>query len=272
MLGQKEIQECIEKEVIVTRHDIALAKAFLCGLSGDGIFDPRQLITQFTNMNGYQLATKFLLHPTADIDQQLKKVIGYFKCYLAMAEAMWVLIYQGRFLAFGIIRDFGQNLEWTTIIPGSGGHSGGWDFPSFKVELPKEIAIAPSYRHAQSQFLTDSDIFTLEAGLDNADEEIIEAIEDAVTCYRHDLYRAAATMLGKAMEGAWIELGWTIANALPESNSKRGQYLIRIRGENLPIASKISEIKDLYSTEASLDKLRKESGIDPTPENNASGS
>jgi hypothetical protein len=269
MVGEKEVKERIEKEVVVTRHEIALAKAFLCRLSGDSIYESQQLITKFTNMEGYQLPPKFLLHPTADIEQQLQKVIGYFKCYLAMVEAMWGLIYQGRFLAFGVTRGLGQNLEWTTIIPGSGGHSGGWDFPSFNVELPREITVAPSYRYTCSQFLTDPDIFTMEAGLNDADVEVVEALQDAITCYRHDLYRATATMLGKAMEGAWIELGWTLANTLPESSSKKGKYLSRVRGENVSIASKIDTVKELYSTEAFFDELRKASGIHPNELNGA---
>ena len=55
----------------------------------------------------------------------------------------------------------------------------------------------------------------LESGVEGADDEIAEALIDTVRCLRNELYRPAVTMLGKAMEGAWIELGVSLAKAMP---------------------------------------------------------
>ncbi|HEV8381170.1 MAG TPA: hypothetical protein VGQ29_06280 [Gemmatimonadales bacterium] len=54
-------------------------------------------------------------------------------------------------------------------------------------------------------FLFDPDMYLERAGLSAAHKRIQTSAEQAVTAYRQELYLAAATMIGSASEGAWLE-------------------------------------------------------------------
>ena len=86
----------------------------------------------------------------------------------------------GYFLPMGSPRRFQFDLGYTTIVPGSGGQSGGWRFQEFEVELPHQIVWAPSYRTERPQPLTDADLFLSQVNLRDADVEVIEAVKEAV--------------------------------------------------------------------------------------------
>lgn len=264
MPSRQQYQERIENEVVVTRHEVALAKGFLCGVRDASEHESSRLMAEYESNRGVQMPSPVLLHPSVDVEGQLEQVVGYIRCYLAFVEALWSLVYQGRFLASDGFEVTRLDVPHTDVIPGSGGSSGSWRFSSFDLAMPRTVVLAPSYRHDQSQFLSDPDVFALEAGIDGADDEVVEAAHDAVRCYRADLYRASATMLGKAMEGAWIELGWTLANAMPdEAPSKKDKTIEAILDEKVPLAAKIGKITSLYAEEATFGELRRAAGIRP---------
>jgi len=54
-------------------------------------------------------------------------------------------------------------------------------------------------------FVFEPDLYLQRAGLSSAHKRIQVSAEQAVTAYRQELYLAAATMLGSASEGAWLE-------------------------------------------------------------------
>ncbi|MBU0508883.1 hypothetical protein KKH27_08620, partial [bacterium] len=54
-------------------------------------------------------------------------------------------------------------------------------------------------------------------GIPNIHAEVASAFQEAVRCFRHELFTAAITMLGKASEGAWLELGASLL-AYEQSN------------------------------------------------------
>jgi len=47
--------------------------------------------------------------------------------------------------------------------------------------------------------------------------EVVSAFREAVNCFRHELFTAALTMLGKASEGAWLELGASLIAYVPSN-------------------------------------------------------
>ena len=112
--------------------------------------------------------------------------------------------------------------------------------------------------------MTDPDLFVLEAGIENADPEIIEALQDAVRCFRHELYRPAVTMLGKTMEGAWIELGCSLARAVhTEGGFNKEKFVDTMSDDNTGIATKIQKVRNLYNQKNLVDHVVKQCGMSP---------
>jgi hypothetical protein len=263
-MNADEAKAEILKRVVVTRQHVTLAKSFLQRLPGIGPHDPFTLMNQFSRQQGYQHPEKIVLHPSVNPEPLLRQTSGYFTCVLALAEGIWALIHQGYLLHVGNLRAWEAHQEWTTVVPGQGGMSAGWRFPEYTVELPQKIVLAPSYRHECPQPMTDPDLFVLEAGIENADPEIIEALQDAVCCFRHELYRPAVTMLGKAMEGAWIELGCSLARAVPtEGGFNKEKFMGTMSDDNIGIATKIQKVRNLYNQKNLVAHVVKQCGISP---------
>jgi hypothetical protein len=259
-----EAKAGISQRVVVTRQSVTLAKSFLQRLQHIGPHDSIVLMNQFSNQQGYQLPDKMVLHPSVDPEPPLRQISGYFASVLAFAEAVWALVHEGYFLCMGNPQVWNAHQEWTTVVPGQGGMSAGWSFPEYSVELPHKIVLAPSYRHERPQSMTDPDLFALEARIANADPEIVDAVKDAVRCFRHELYRPAVTMLGKAMEGAWIELGCSLAHtAVAEGGFDRDKLIGILSDDNKGIASKIQKVRDLYNQRDLVGHVIKQCGISP---------
>ena len=128
--------------------------------------------------------------------------------------------------------------------------------------MPIRAALSPSAKYSSQEPLVIPSIYLLESGLDGAHEDVQEAISDTIRCYRAGLYRPAATMLAKAMEGAWIELGVALAGA---GYAPPKMSVIEFNDQFLslaPITVKMQKVKDLCLS-VELKQLRAESGVEP---------
>jgi len=266
-ISVKEAEVAIKNSIHVTEQLVTFAKAFLLNLDGIGPYDAKRALVGFADSQGYRLPDKVVLHPSVDSSLSLTQTSGYISCAMAFTEATWSLIYNGYFWHLGIYRE-SIEVQWTTVIPGQGGSSGGWTFTDFQYELPAQIVKAPSKRETQSDNLTDElpaqivkapskretqsdnltdpDIFMHNTSIENADLEIKEAISDAVLCFKNGLYRAAVTMLGKAMEGMWIEVGCSIVKASIQSPDKKDKAIQKLQDDSGSVPSKIKMAADLY--------------------------
>lgn len=245
-MNESEAEAEIRSRTNVTNQIVTFAKAFLYNLDGIGPYNPRNLIPAFAKNQGYSLPEKVVLHPSVDPYPSIEQTAGYIRSAMAFAEAIWALIYNGYFWHFGPIEHERIDQQWTTVVTGGGGTTSGWRFDDFGYDLPRELWKTPSYRAKQSEILTDPDIFLNKTNIENADEEVIEAIGDAVLCFKHGLYRAAVTMLGKAMEGAWIEVGCSIAKASLLDDEKRGRIIQKLQDDSESVPAKIKQVLDLY--------------------------
>jgi hypothetical protein len=99
--------------------------------------------------------------------------------------------------------------------------------------------------------------------LEGAHSEVIEAVRDAVLCLRESLYRPAVTQLGKAMEGAWIELGLALAKTLPAADPVRQKVEENMKDDDRSIAKKITDVRDFYSRRDLLGTVIKQAGVRP---------
>ena len=101
----------------------------------------------------------------------------------------------------------------------------------------------------------------VEAGIEDAHPEVAEALQDAVACFRHDLYRPTVVMLGKAMEGAWIELGCALARCcLPGTEADKVEAQLKSDGI---LVRKIQKVVKLYERTDLTQSVVQRSGVRP---------
>ena len=259
-MTEQQIRMAILKAVAVTRQKILIAKAFMLKQFQA---DTTALLNQFLASVEARTPEKVVIHPSVDADAAVKTVAESFSWRLAFGEAVLQLIHAGVLLdagnsTIGVV----PHVAWTTVIPGSGGTSSGWHFDELAVNVPQRVSIAPSQRTGEYQPLSDPDLFMKELMIPDLNPVIESALREAVRCFRHDLYVAALAMLGKASEGAWIELGVALASAIP-SAPKFDQSKVKEGFEDpfVGIGKKILDALRLYEDPRFPDALRKESGV-----------
>jgi hypothetical protein len=220
-VNEQEAREGILSGVRVHRQFVAIAKSFIVSCLPRSCTeipkqDSLQLLKHMLEHLGVQTPQQIIIHRTVDIEPQLKQVAQLLSWQLAFAEALWGLIGAGLLLPAGsetVPLKVGQ--AWTTVVPGSGGHSSGWSFEEAGAAVPRWVQIAPSYVEQPLQPLSDADLFIKELDAPNMPSEIEEALRESVRCFQHELYLPSLALLGLASEGSWIELGLSLLKACP---------------------------------------------------------
>jgi hypothetical protein len=121
----------------------------------------------------------------------------------------------------------------------------------------------------ERQTLTDPDLFLHALDIPHIDKGVEESLRESVRCFKHELFLACLAMLGRASEGAWIELGLTLCSITPATapiNTKK----IRERLEDpfVGIGKKIIETAQLYQRTDIFENLHKACGVKPQDLNN----
>ena len=81
----------------------------------------------------------------------------------------------------------------------------------------------------------------------NIHAEVKESLEEAVRCFRNELYIACLAMLGKASEGAWIELGIKLADTAQSAGLPNAKKIKEtLEDQYVGIGKKILETLRLY--------------------------
>ena len=209
----EQAKDIILEAVVISRADMAAAKTHLVEESEQRT---QVLVESWAKANGGDYSSKVMMRGEHVLDD-LKQVARGLSLRLAGYYAVWELIASGHLMPAGQIEKEEPRVDWTTVTPGSGGHSGGWRFPELAYSYPVRVLrqIAPARRSA----FTDGDLYLQEMGLENLHHGIEEALREATRCFRYDLYTSTVAMLGAASEGVWIELG----NALVAARSSESK-------------------------------------------------
>lgn len=147
-------------------------------------------------------------------------MIGYYSWSRAAAEAIWGLIHANVLLpAESVQADRHFSLSYTFNTGNSSQHGEWTDFDRYNIALPRTVERAPSLTDSSRLALANSDLYLDRLGIDGMGDEVSEALREAVACFRHELFGAAAALLGKASEGAWIELGAALMGAVPQDQA-----------------------------------------------------
>lgn len=246
-LVEKEIRESVS----VNPHNIMIAKKFIHNQSN--IIEVSSLIDQFTATQGYPKIHQIVIHESANIEDQIKKASGYLSWYMAFSHAILELVHANFLIPLNQqMYPFSNNLSigWTTVVPGSGGHSSTWSFNDYTILVPSHLKKSIVQTSHQQFILFDVNLFISNLDIRNADEEVIEALKDTISCFKQELYRPSLTMLGKAVEGAWIEMGISLLDYAISKNieiEKNTRLKERLMGPD-SFVFKIEKVTDLYSS------------------------
>jgi hypothetical protein len=245
----EDVETEITAAVAPTRYLIALAKIFLRARASarqdqNGI-DVRPLLAEFANEQGAHLPETVWVADDAPTDDLAAATARHLSAVISAAQALLELTQTGEFVPLGNYEARQHHVNYSSAYHG-GGTSGGWRFESLSYAAPPRVLVPAYWTKLHTDPVTDPDIYALEAGLAIADPEVNESAREAVSCLRAELYMAAVVMLGKVMEGAWIELGITLADRAPDTN--RGDALrARLMADDEGIASKIAAVRETYA-------------------------
>jgi hypothetical protein len=237
-----QIEQLIRAGVAVDAQLLLLAKSHLVEHSTG---EARSQTDAFLSSLNLRQPDPIVVHPTVDTEAAITVLVRSLSAKIALGEAVWALIGAGILVprSSGLTTPQ-MHVGWTTVIPGSGGTSSGWNFEDLAVPFPERFSLAPS-RSAMGTHLTDGDLY-----LATLDEEVhplvAEAIRDGVRSLRADLYLPALAMLAKAAEGLWTLFAAGLAAAAP-TDAKAGGLGRDVEGGHLHFAQLVDRTTELYA-------------------------
>jgi hypothetical protein len=261
-MSPDEAKQHIVDAVAVRRQQVTLAKAFILKNFQP---DTAQLVGQFLNSVDAKMPDKLVLHQSVDTLPNLRAAAEAISWKIAACEAVWGLISNGAiFPASASLWGEIEVLACTTVVPGSGGLSGGVKLDELSVRVPDRLVLPRSSEEDSAQPLTDPDLYLNELDLPDLDSAIETALRQAVQCFRHDLFLACLAMLGRASEAAWIEAGRALAGAAPTGSAVNATKVRdQLEDPFVGIGKKIKAVVDLYSKQDVFGDIAKACGVKP---------
>lgn len=219
-MNPAEAETAIRQHVSVTHQKVLIAKAIAFSAATANCTSD-ELIAAVFKANSITVPSRVVLHDSVDTKAALTAVADSISWRLATAEAIWSLIHAG--LLFPLSEPTGDapTVGWTTVVPGSGGQSSSWRFEEYFLPVPGRLRRAPSSAGAENQFLAEPDLYLHSLGVDSMHPEVAAAFHESVKCFRNELFTASLAMLGKASEGAWLELGASLIRLVPKANEPK---------------------------------------------------
>jgi hypothetical protein len=259
-MSPDEYLKLLESLIVVTPQRVSLAKAFFLQNYNP---DVTNMVRSFLSANEARIPDQVVIHPSIDTESEIRKAAEGISWTLAGCEAIWGLISSGLFIpgAFNLYHLI-TSLGWTTVVPGSGGQSSGWRLEHLSIPVPTNVLLLHSSRNLKTQPLSDPDLFLHTMDIQSMHPEVEESLREAVRCFRHELYVACLAMLGKASEGAWVEVGLKLAGSVPPDAPVNGAKVKeRLEDPSVGIGKKIAETLHLYERADIFKALHQDSGV-----------
>jgi len=215
-MNESEARKLVLDRTVVTPQRVVVAKAIVLNAC-QKTSSSDDLVAAVLQANGVAIPKQIVIHPSVDPVPALMAAGDALSWSLAAREAIWSLVHGGYLIPMADPHGRAPSIGWTTVIPGSGGHSSGWTFEELTIPVPSQVRRAPSSTGSNDQFLAEPDLYLHTLGIPNMHAEVASAFQEAVKCFRHELFTAALTMLGKASEGAWLELGASLLAYVPSN-------------------------------------------------------
>lgn len=261
-MNKKQAQEEISTRVEVTRQMVTVAKTHVLDIA-QGTSKGHELIQEGLKRLKEEMPDEVVLHDSVDPLESIKSVAASISWRIAFSEAIWELIHSNHLVqtSLELIAE-GIHINWTTVVKGGSGHSGGWNFGEYVLPVPRTISRPPSTASEPNSYLSNGDLYLAELDIVGIHPEVEASLREAVLCFRHELYTASCAMLGKATEGAWLDLGASLADWPPDSQASAiASIRERLEDPYLGIAKKIEDVIALYERQDIFQDLSEKSGV-----------
>jgi hypothetical protein len=220
-MNNEEALKIINEKIVVTKQYVTIAKANILE-SIKIVMDSNILINQVLKKLDKQMPEKIILNPAIDPIPYLNQAADSISWRAAISEAIWQLIHENYLIpTTSDLCNNSLSLEWTTGYQNSGGTSSGWSFNEFFIRVPTRLRRPLSHNSNSPEFLVSPDLYLHNLSIPNIHPEVAASLQEAVKCFRQELFTSSITMLGRASEGAWIELGSALFSILPPNELKQ---------------------------------------------------
>jgi hypothetical protein len=202
---RQQFQQNVLQLVDVNHSVVLQAKTYLVSLN-DVVIDTNDALNRFIKLCGRPNPGTISFSDSPS-QTQIEYTAQYISLGYAFCEAVWSLIHNGYIIGTMDQQPYSFTPEFRFEHVRHNGSS--TDSVTFNgIFTPRLLIIMPSKRKKErSEFiLFDPDLFVSGIG-NNLHADVQSALEDAIRCFLQELYRPAVTLLGKAVEGAWVELG-----------------------------------------------------------------
>jgi hypothetical protein len=260
-MNDNEVKEKLVGKVSVTKQMVTYAKSFFLENFQK---DTRALLNALFENVETKMPTQIVIHPSVNTEEMITEAAKSLSWRLAGCEAIWSLI--GSHFIPGSDSSFAEStsISWTTVVPGSGGTSSGWTLDQFYVPVPSSLILKPSGLNPSDQPLSDPDLYMHELGIEGLNVDIEASLRESVHCFRHELFLGCLALLGRASEGAWIELGKNLSDIIPEGAPINGEKLKEsMEDQFLGIGKKINAVLKAYERRDVFHEVYKDSGYKP---------
>lgn len=260
-MNPEEAAKAIRKRVSVTHQKVLVAKAIALNAATANCTSD-DLVAAVLGANGVVAPQTVVVHESEDTDASIAAVADSLSWRLATAEAIWSLIHTGLLFPLSDPRGDAPTINWTTVVPGSGGLSSDWRFEEYVLPVPGRLRRAPSSAQADNQFLAEPDLFLHSLGVASMHPEITAAFHEAVKCFRNELFTASLAMLGKASEGAWLELGASLIRLVPKAEeAKYSKQRNVLEDPMMGTLKKIEAVLTIFDHQELFGQVSKASGV-----------
>jgi hypothetical protein len=260
-IRQEDIRDSIISSVNVTLQQVTIAKAFILKNFTE---DTQAVIRNLVSAMKFSYPDKIDFNHNSKSENQtkIKNAVESLSWIRAGCEAVWSLISSGLLIPQGNTSISPIPHLQYSIQDSSGGESSGWDLNCLKIEVPKKILLPLSMADQNRQLLTDPDLYLHSIDIPGLKQQVGTSLREAVRCFRNDLFVACLAMLGRASEGAWIELGLGLVSTVP-SNSPLQPDNIRDNLESpfIGIGKKIKDVIELYEHKEVFGVIQKKSKV-----------
>jgi len=162
---------------------------------------------------GASRGNEILIDPTIDLEPKAMQLAESISWQLAFHEALWSLIHSGVLLVSDHSAE-GTAYRVDLVCKERGGSSG-INLGDFEMSFPRG-KIQRSRIADKTQTLCNADLYLGKLDIPGLQKPVEEALREAVRCFRQELFIAAAVMIGRAAEGALLELGESLGATFSE--------------------------------------------------------
>jgi len=261
-MNEKEARELLINKISLTRQNITIAKANILELLEDRM-DSHTLINQVLHKLEKQLPEKIIIDGISNSIAFLDDAADAISWRVAISEAIWELIHNN--LIFPTISDLNENsfiLKYDIVYGSDTRYSGSLELKEYYIPIPRRVRKSILQKDKNSEFLVNPDLYLHNLDIPNIHPEVADSLHEAIKCFKHNLFTSSITMLGRASEGVWIELGSTLFYTLSENEFNQiAKHKNNFDNPAFGVGKKIEIITSLYERQDLLSNIAKKSGV-----------